>query len=105
MLTDWKNGSATWHELLRSFVELKELYICGALSQERSRALKIDGLGLDRRLPPRLQVLRYRLEIGHANNLFPSFVNARRVAGHPVSLSVLPVYVVPLTFPSPSFSS
>ena len=50
MPTGWRNveiDSATWHELLRSFVWVKELYICGALSQleELSRALVVSNEG------------------------------------------------------------
>ena len=105
MPTEWRNGeidNATWHELLRSFVGVKELYIqvCCALSEDLSRSLEMNGVGLDRRLLPRLQALSYRLEIGHVNDMFSSFVEARRVAGRPVSLSMLPMYALLLTFPS-----
>ncbi|KAH8995981.1 hypothetical protein EDB92DRAFT_111668 [Lactarius akahatsu] len=43
MPTKWQNGEidgTTWHELLRSFIGVKELHICGALSEELSRALE-----------------------------------------------------------------
>ncbi|KAN0133536.1 hypothetical protein V8E53_008704 [Lactarius tabidus] len=88
--TEWQNGgidSTTWHDLLRPFIGVEELDICGALSQELSRALELDNVGLDPRFLPSLQVLKYGLENGRANNLFSSFVDARQVAGRPVSRS------------------
>jgi hypothetical protein len=45
MPTEWQNGEidgTTWHELLRSFIGVKELRICDSLSEELSRALQVD---------------------------------------------------------------
>ena len=39
--------SIRWHELLRSFIGVNELRICGPLSEEHSRALQADKVGLD----------------------------------------------------------
>ena len=38
--------STTWHDL-RSFIGVKMLYINGGLLKELSRALQVDGVGLD----------------------------------------------------------
>ena len=77
----------TWHKLLRPFFEATELRICHALSLELSLALQSDNAGLDPILLPNLQELIPQLEEEHANNAFGSFVNARQIAGHPVSVS------------------
>ncbi|KAH8989001.1 hypothetical protein EDB86DRAFT_2945141 [Lactarius hatsudake] len=93
--TEFTNGGvdgAAWHELLRSFIWVKELYICGALSVELSRALQADEVGLW--LLPSLQELAYGHEVGydvwHARDLFSSFLDARRATGRPVLFSKLP---------------
>ncbi|KAH9068000.1 hypothetical protein EDB83DRAFT_669191 [Lactarius deliciosus] len=89
--TEFTNGGvdgAAWHELLRSFIWVKELYICGALSVELSRALQVDEVGLW--LLPSLQELAYGHEVWHGRDLFSSFLDARRATGRPVVLSKLP---------------
>jgi hypothetical protein len=50
MPTEWQNGEidgTTWHDFSGSFVGVKELHICAALSQELSRALQVDDVGSD----------------------------------------------------------
>ena len=87
--TEWQDGeieATTWHELLRSFVEVKELHICGALLPELSRALQVDGVGTDPELLPRLQELVSVFKGKQADNLFDSFLHARDVCGRPVRL-------------------
>jgi hypothetical protein len=87
--TEWQNGEiegTTWHELLRSFVGVKELHICGALLPELSRALQVDGVGTDPGLLPRLQELVSVFKGEHADNLFDSFLHARGAGGRPVRL-------------------
>ena len=82
--TELRNGginSVTWHELLRSFIGLKELCICESLSEELSRALEVDEVGSD---PGFLPNLRY-ISAGH--NLFTSFIDSGRVVGRPVQFS------------------
>ena len=89
MPTNWENGeidATTWHELLRSFIGVNELRICGALSQELSRALQVDEVGLDPGLLPRLQELVSEFEGVHPASLFGSFIHTRRVTGRPVRL-------------------
>jgi hypothetical protein len=76
----------TWHELLRSFVGVKELYIDRFLSEELSRALEADEIGFDPGLLPDLQELVSNSIGYNSNDLFRSFIHARRVAGRPVSL-------------------
>jgi hypothetical protein len=88
MPTEWKNGEiddTTWHELLRVFVGVKELHVCAALSQELSRALQMDDvLGSDPGFLPSLQDIVSEFEGSDAENLFSSFIGARRIAGNPV---------------------
>ncbi|KAH9175954.1 hypothetical protein EDB89DRAFT_1942890 [Lactarius sanguifluus] len=90
MPTKWQNGEidgTTWHELLRSFIGVKILHICGALSKELSRALEMGGIGSDPGLLPGLQELAGG-EL-YVNSWFDSFIHARRVAGRPIRLSSL----------------
>ena len=83
--TDMRNDaidSATWHDLLRTFVGVKELHIYRELMEEVSRALQVDEIGLDPEFLPNLQSI-YALE-----NLFTSFIDTRQVAGRPVRFRV-----------------
>ena len=80
----------TWHELLRSFVRVKELHIDHHLSASLSRALEVDEVVLDPGLLPDLQVLASDYREIHANSLFGSFIHARQSAGRPVSLHLPP---------------
>ena len=74
--------SATWLDLLRTFVGVKELHIYRELMEEVSRALQVDEIGLDPEFLPNLQSI-YALE-----NLFTSFIDTRQVAGRPVQFQV-----------------
>jgi len=90
MPTEWQNGeidSTTWHELLRSFIGVKELCICDSLSKELSRALQVDEIGSDPGLLPGLRELACGPTGRPPAGLFDSFIHARRVAGRPVSRS------------------
>jgi len=75
---------ATWHELLRSFVGMKELRIESGLLKTLARALEMDEVGSDPGFLPHLQ------EIVAERNLFDSFIDTRRVVGRPVRFSPLP---------------
>jgi hypothetical protein len=68
----------TWHTLLRSFIEMKELRIYRGLLEELSCALQVDEVGLDPEFLPNLQY------ISGSGNLFASFISTRRVIGRPV---------------------
>jgi hypothetical protein len=85
MMITWRNGGidgTTWHELLRPFMFVNELRICYQLSEELSRALQVDEVGLDPGLLPDLQEIVARFDGG----LFDSFIHARHIAGRSVRL-------------------
>ncbi|KAI9457241.1 hypothetical protein BJY52DRAFT_515138 [Lactarius psammicola] len=86
--TEWQNGEidgTTWHELLRPFIGVKRLRICHSLSEELSCALEVDEIGLDPGFLPSLQGLVNEFKgPHHGASLFGSFIQARRVTGHPV---------------------
>ena len=69
---------ATWYDLLRSFIGVKELFIPGELLEELSRALQVDEVGLDPEFLPNLW------SIVATRNLFTSFIDSRQVLGRPV---------------------
>ena len=79
--TEMQNGaidSTTWHDLLRSFVGVKELYIYDVLLEELSRALQADEVGSDPGFLPNLRSI-------HAeDNRSTSFINTRQGVGRPV---------------------
>ena len=82
--TAFENGAidgTTWHELLRLFTGVKELYIDNGLLWELSHALQVDEVGSDPGFLPNLRSIRAR------RNLFTSFIDARRVVGRPVEYS------------------
>ena len=82
--TEWQNrdiDGTMWHDLLISFTGLKELHIADALLKELCRALELGEVASD---PEFLPDLRY---IGAADNLFTSFIDARRTVGRPVWFS------------------
>ena len=79
--SELRNGaidSATWHDLLRSFIGVKEFHIDDELSEELSRALQVDEVGSDPGFLPNL------LSIHARGNLFTSFIDTRQVVGRPV---------------------
>jgi hypothetical protein len=79
--TELRNGaidSTTWHDLLRSFIGVKELHIDRVLLEELSRALQLDGVGLDPGFLPNLRSIHSR------DNMFNSFIDTRQVVGRPV---------------------
>ena len=82
--TEWQNGaidSATWLELLRSFIGVKELEISDGLLEELSHALQVAEVGSDPEFLPNLR------SITAADNLFTPFIYNRRVVGRPVQFS------------------
>ena len=94
MPSEWRNtlDNTLWHELLLPFVSVKNLHIgsCGssiAFRLARALELKVGGLVL-----PELQVLQVPLEFFHARNVFFTFIETRKLMGHPVRLlaTILP---------------
>ena len=79
--TELQNGaidSATWHDLLRTFIGVKELYIDDRFLEELSRALQADEVGSDPGFLPNLRFIHAK------DNRFASFIDARQVVGRPV---------------------
>ena len=92
--TEWENGgidAATWHELFRSFIGVKELHIDNVLTEELSRVLHVDGVGSDPWFLPGLQ------DIVAEDNLFASFIDTRGVVGRPVRFMPPPPPPKPMT--------
>ena len=83
-LQDGEIDSTTWHELLRLFIEMKELYVDKMLLEELSRALLVDEVGLDPGFLPNLQ------NITAEDDRFISFIETRQIVGRPVQFSGLP---------------
>ena len=83
--TELQNGeidSTTWHDLLRSFVGVKKLYIYyyTLVNKELSLALQADEVGSDPEFLPNLRSI-------HAyGNEFTSFIDTRQAVGRPVEL-------------------
>jgi hypothetical protein len=81
-----------WHDLLRSFNNVKTLHVSSGLVRELSSALRLlvhDGPGGPIvELLPQLKELSYsRRDLG---DVFASFIRARQNAGRPVTLKLLP---------------
>ena len=79
--TELQNGaidSATWHDLLRTFLGVKRLEFNDALLEELSRALQVDEVGLDPEFLPNLRCIAAK------DNHFASFIDIRQVVGRPV---------------------
>jgi hypothetical protein len=74
-----------WHKLLRSFHNVKLLRIEYELVEEIFRCLRPDGGDLSSDLFPELQELTYPGG-GDADDVFTSFIDARRTAGRPITL-------------------
>jgi len=94
-----------WHGLLWPFNSVKKLRIGHPLAWELSNALEAEAVDAGLVLGLLHRAARTggtgTVEFRHLNKAFATFVDAHRVAGHSVSLSVSPV-VVSTTVPSPS---
>ena len=80
-----RNGaidSATWHDLLGSFIGVQRLYIKGGLLDELSRALRVDEVGSDPGFLPNLR------SISAGRNVFTTFIDTRRVVGRLVQFTL-----------------
>ena len=90
-----------WRNLLRSFSNVKTLYVEGGLVEELSRCLRLEDGELPLELLPELRQLRYS-ESGDAGDPFTSFIDARQNAERPVTL--VRDSLNPGLSPSPSLS-
>ena len=72
-----------WRKLLRPFSNMKTLRIAEGLVKDVSRCLELEDIGLHLELLPELVGLEY---FGDTGDAFTSFVDARRKAGHPITL-------------------
>ena len=86
-----------WRNLLRSFGNVKTLRVEDGLVEELSRCLRLEDGELPLELLPELQELIYSGS-GDAGDEFTSFIDARLIAGRPVSL----VLYCPSPSPGPS---
>ena len=91
--------STTWHDLLRSFIGVKKLYINyrTLLNEELSRALQADEVGSDPGFLPNLRSIHT-----HGNE-FTSFIDTRQAVGRPVEFQHIgPTMPLPERGPSPA---
>ena len=75
-----------WHNLLRSFSNVKTLRVERGLVEQLSRCLRLEDGELSLELLPELQELTYSGNHA-AGDVFTSFVDARLNAGRPVTVS------------------
>ena len=73
-----------WRDLLRSFGNVKTLQVDSELVNQLSRSLQLEDGESPMELLPELKELSY-LSLSNTNAFTP-FIDARRVAGHPVTL-------------------
>ena len=76
-----RNGAidgAMWHDLLRTFIGVKQLHFGNRLLEVFPRVLRADEAGSDPEFLPNLRFIRA------AGNLFTSFIDTRKVVGRPV---------------------
>ena len=98
-----EDNEVEWRELLRSFPNVKTLWVDDGLVEEFSRSLLLDDGELPLELLPELQKLTYS-GTGDTADAFTPFVDARQNAGRPVAL-VRPGLrsVTPLLYHRPKF--
>ena len=90
-LQDGGIDCTTWLELLRSFIGVKELHVCGGLLEELSKALQLDEVGSNPGFLPDLQDIVCDSQwVPSDDNSFASFIDARRVTGRTVHFSPQP---------------
>ena len=74
-----------WRNILRSFSNVKTLRVEDGLIEELSRCLRLEDEELPLELLPELQELAYSGGVD-AGDEFTSFIDARQIAGRPVTL-------------------
>jgi len=85
--TEWRDEAdrTQWRDLLRSFSNVKTLRVADGLISQLSRSLQVEGEESPVELLPELRELSY--SYGRAfDNAFTPFINARRIAGRPVTV-------------------
>ena len=92
-------GHTEWRRLLIPFTKVKTIWIDGGLVKAISRCLELESGESPSELLPELRQLIY-FGSGDTSDAFTSFINARRNAGHPVTL----VHDRPSPLPNPSSS-
>jgi len=84
--SEWRNEAdrTQWHDLLRSFNNVKTLRVANWLMGQLSRSLQLQ----DGELP--LELLPGLMELSYSSlpdtDAFTAFINARRIAGRPVTV-------------------
>jgi len=86
--SEWHNGvdRIQWRELLRPFDNVKELYVPKGLVDQLSHSLQLEDGESPMELLPKLNKLTYEAS-GDPGGAFTAFIDARRDAGHPVTLA------------------
>jgi hypothetical protein len=85
-----------WRKLLRSFRNVKTLRIGDGLVEQLSRCLELEDGELPLELLPELQELTYSRS-GDTGDAFTSFIDARQIAGHPVTVITDPDGPAPIS--------
>ena len=75
-----------WRKLLRSFSNVKTLHVDEELVEELSRCLRLEDGELPLELLPELQGLTFSRS-GAVDDAFTQFIDSRKNAGHPVTLT------------------
>jgi len=74
-----------WRDLLRSFSNVKTLQVDSELVDQLSRSLQLEHGELPMELLPELRELSYS-DRGDSGGAFTAFIDARRIAGRPVTV-------------------
>jgi len=85
--SEWRSEAdrRQWRDLLGSFSSVKTLRVADGLISQLSRSLQVDGGESPIELLPELKELSYSYDRGF-DNAFTAFIDARRIAGRPVTL-------------------
>jgi len=84
---EWRNEAdrTQWRDLLRSFSNVKTLQVDLELVDQLSRSLRLEDGESTMELLPELKELSYSYR-GESDDAFTAFIDARRVAGRPVTV-------------------
>jgi len=83
----WRNeaGRTQWRDLLRSFSNVKTLQVDFKLVDQLSRSLRLEDGESPVELLPELKELSYHT-LPKFDDAFTAFIDARRIAGRPVTV-------------------